>query len=265
MYFDKLRIFVGHGFRKAISYKLNFAAHYISMFISVFFFYFLDQLFTQSSVQIVSGGSYFAFLLIGGAFSRYLDLTMRAFAENLREEMLQGTLEPLLVTATPTVVVLLGPSLLLLEGTVLIFVQLLLGTWLGADFSQANWLSMALVALLSLSSLLSYGILSAAFTLIFKRSDPLNWFIGATAYLFSGVYFPITVLPPVLRVVSYALPFTYAIDGLRGALMRGDAPLALRGNLLALLGFTVVLLPLSIWALQAAIRYLRRTGELTHY
>jgi ABC-2 type transport system permease protein len=262
----KLRAFVEHGFRKALSYKLNFTAHYVSTFVSVLFFYFLDRLFTRSGVDVVGGGSYFAFLLIGGAFSRYLDLTMRSFAENLREEMLQGTLEPLLVTATPTVLALLGPSAwMLVEGTVLAFVQLLLGTLLGADLSGAHWPAAALVYLFSLSSLLSYGILSAAFTLVFKRSDPLNWVVGATAYLFSGVYFPISILPPALRAISYLLPFTYAIDGLRGALMRGEGPAALKGNLLALLVFTLVLLPLSVWALRRAIHRVKVTGELTHY
>jgi ABC-2 type transport system permease protein len=262
----KLLAFLGHGFRKALSYKLNFTAHYVSVLISVAFYYFLDRLFTQTGVSVVEGGSYFAFLLIGGAFSRYLNLTMRAFAENLREEMLQGTLEPLLVTATPSVLALLGPSTwMLLEGTLVVFVQLFLGVLFGANFAAANWLSVAAVALLSLTSLLSYGVLSAAFTLIFKRSDPLNWLIGATSYLFGGVYFPIATLPPVLQWISYLLPFTYAIDGLRGALLRGDNLPALRQNLLGLLAFTVVLLPLSLWALRAALRHLKRSGQLTYY
>ena len=85
---------------------------------------------------------------------------------------------------------------MLLEGTGVIGVQFLIGAGSGADFSHANRLSVLVVALVSLSSRLSYGVLSAAFTLVFKHSDPLNWVIGATAYLFSGVYFPIITLPP---------------------------------------------------------------------
>jgi ABC-2 type transport system permease protein len=119
--------------------------------------------------------------------------------------------------------------------------------------------------LTSVACLLCYGILSAAFTLVFKRSDPVNWLIGSTAYVFSGVYFPIDLLPPLLRVVSYALPFTYAVRGLRGALMEGRTILQLRVDLLALLGFTAVLLPLSLWAMRRAIEHLKRTGELSHY
>ncbi len=262
----KLSTFTGQGFRLAWSYKLNFASRYVAMIVSVLFFYFLDQMFTRAGVRVVEGGSYFAFLLIGGAFSKYLDVGMRAFAETLREEMLMGTLEPLLATATPTRLALLGPSaFMLIEGTLLVFFQLIAGALFGADFSRANWLSAIVVVLFSIASLLSWGVLSASFTLVFKRSDPINWLVGAIAYVFSGVFFPVSILPPILQVVSYLLPFTYALHGLRGALL-GSAEVAdLIPDLLPLLAFTAVLLPLSLWSMHAAIRHLKRTGELAHY
>jgi hypothetical protein len=75
---------------------------------------------------------------------------------------------PLLTTATPALAALLAPSVwMLLEGTGVIGVQLLIGAGSGADFSHANRLSVLVVALVSLSSSLSYGVLSAAFTLVF--------------------------------------------------------------------------------------------------
>jgi len=266
MQISKLVTFTRHGFNLAWSYKLNFAAHYVSTFVSVLFFFFLDQMFGRAGVTVVEGGSYFTFLLIGSTISRYLDLGMRSFGENLREEMLRGTIEPLLATATPALLALLGPSLwMLLEGTLLVCVQFLVGALLGADLSAANWFSALVVSLVSLSCLLCYGILSASFTLVFKRSDPLNWLLGSVSYVFSGVFFPISILPPALRVVSYLLPFTYAVHGLRGALMQGTSVGGLATDVLALLGFTLVLLPLSVWSMRAAIHHLKQTGGLTHY
>ncbi len=261
----KLLAFVSHGFRNAISYRLNFIAHYISVFVSVLFFYFLDRLISSTGTSVVDG-SYFTFLLVGSTVSRYLSLTIRSFAENIRDDMLKGTLEPLLTTATPTAFVLLGPSTwMLLEGTLMVGLQLGIGVLLGADFTQANWLTSGCVIILSLIPFLSYGVLSAAFTLVFKRSDPANWFIGAVSYLFSGVYFPVTILPPILRIISYALPFTYAINGLRSALLKGASLRVIWRDCAALLGFTVVLLPLSLWALRTAIKHLKQSGELMHY
>ena len=262
----KTSAFVGQGFRLAWSYKLNFVSRYVATIVSVLFFYFLDQMFQRAGVRVVEGGSYFAFLLIGGAFSKYLEIGMRSFAENLREEMLVGTLEPLLATATPTRLVLLGPSAFpLIEGTLLVFFQLLAGAAFGADFSRANWLSAIVVVLVSITSLLCWGILSAAFTIVFKRSDPINWLVGAVAYVFSGVFFPVTILPPALQIVSALLPFTYALRGLRGALMNGATLTDLASDILPLLLFIGVLLPLALWSMRVAVRYLKRTGELAHY
>ena len=263
---QKLTAFVTQGFRLAWSYKLNFVSRYVATIVSVLLFYFLDQMFQRAGVRLVEGGSYFAFLLIGGAFSKYLEIGMRSFAENLREEMLVGTLEPLLATATPTRLALLGPTAFpLIEGTLLVFFQLLAGAAFCADFSRANWWSAMVVVSVSLTSLLCWGILSAAFTIVFKRSDPINWLVGATAYVFSGVFFPVTILPPALQVVSALLPFTYALRGLRGALMNGATLTDLAADILPLLLFIGVLLPLALWSMRVAVRYLKRTGELAHY
>ena len=267
--FAKLLAFTEHGFRLAVSYRLNFVSRYISPLTSVVFFYFLAQMFRASANTVLRnyGGDYFAFLLLGGAFSVYLSLCLRIFSEHLREELLQGTLEPLVVTATPMTLSLLGPSIWsVLEGTFIVVLQLALGAFLlGADFSHANWLSVLVVSAISIVCLVSWGIASASFTVIFKRSDPINWLVGAITYVFSGVFFPIALLPAWMQVVSYVIPLTYALEAMRGAMLTGRTLSELGLPLLALVGFTAVMLPLSVYSLQRAINYLRETGSLSHY
>ncbi len=262
----KLLALVKHNLWLAWSYKLNFFTRYLAAVAAVLLFYFLDQLLQLSGQATFDEGTYFTFVLIGGSFLRYLELASHAFSANLRDEMLMGTLEPLLATATPITLSVLGPSSwMLIQGTLIVIGQLLLGMLVGADFSQANWSSTMVVLLVSLTSLVSYGIISAAFTIVFKRSDPMNWFINSIAYVFSGVFFPIELLPPWLRIISYLLPFTYALRALRGALMGGATLAELAPEIAILLGFSAVLLPLSFWALRFAIRRMKETGELVHY
>jgi len=262
----KLLALLSHNFWLAWSYKLNFFTRYLAAVVAVLLYYFLDQLLQLSGQTAFDEGTYFTFVLIGGAFLRYLELGSHAFSANLRDEMLMGTIEPLLVTATPITLSVLGPSSwMLIQGTLIVIGQLLLGVLVGADFSQANWGSALVVLLISLTSFVSYGIISAAFTIVFKRSDPMNWFINSIAYVFSGVFFPIELFPPWLRIISYLLPFTYALRALRGALMGGASLAELALDIAVLLGFAVVLLPLSFWALRFAIRRMKETGELAHY
>lgn len=262
----KAGIFIQHGFQLAASYKLEFASRYVAMIAGVALFYFIDVLLQGSGTNQVENSSYFAFALVGGAFLRYLTAGMRAFALTLREEMLMGTLEPILVTATPTTVSLIGPSFwALIEGTVLMFMQLFIGWLLGVDYSQANWVSTFVVLLVSIGTITCFGILAASFTIIFKRGDPVSWAVNSVAYVLSGVYFPITVLPSGLRFFAYLLPPTYTLRALRGALLQGQSVTQLLPDILALLGFTAVLLPLSIVAMRYAVSYLKQTGNLTHY
>lgn len=261
----KLRTFIVHGFQMAWSYKLNFLARYVSGLVSVIMFYFLD-VYVQPGSRDIPGGDYFAFVLIGGTFSRYMELAMRSFSLNLRDQLLMGTIEPLVSTAISMPLALLGPSVwTLLEGTLLVSLQLIFGVMLGADFSHANWSAAIVVAGLGVLSVLCYGVFSAAFTMVFKSADPINWLIASTAYVFSGVFFPVSVMPVWLRVISYALPFTYVLRALRGALLEGASLSELRVDILSLLAFTLVLSPLALWSMGWAVRYLKRTGKLAHY
>ena len=108
-------------------------------------------------------------------------------------------------------------------------------------------------------------VISAAFMIVFKRSDPTVVFISTLASVFSGVFFPIEIFPPWLRIISYLLPFTYALRALRGALMGGASLADMALDIAILVGFAVVFIPLSIWALRYAIRRMKDTGELVHY
>jgi ABC-2 type transport system permease protein len=262
----KINALISHNFQLAWSYKANFFMSYLTGIIAILMYFFLDTLLQRSGEAVIREGTYFTFVLIGGAFLRYLMLISQAFSSNLREEMLIGTIEPLLVTATPTILSVLGPSFWgLIQATSIIIGQLFLGAWIGADFSQANWSSALVILIITLASFVSYGIVSAAFMIIFKRGDPVIVFISQIAFVFSGVFFPIEIFPTWLRIISYLLPFTYALRALRGALMGGSSLADMALDIAILLGFAVVLIPLSIWALRYAIRRMKETGELVHY
>ncbi len=255
------------GLLHAASYRLNFFGNYLGAGLVLVFFYVLAQFYGAARPTALTdyGGDYFTFLLIGGVFARYFSLGLKQFGRELEYELSAGTLEPLLVTASSPTLILLGTAgWTLIEGTAIAIAQLALGAWLGADFTRANWLAASILGALTLTALCSWGVLSAAFVLVFKRADPLSWLADVTLYMFAGVYFPIAVLPPLLRPLALALPLSHALEGLRFALMRGAALNDLTRYILILSGFNLALLPLSLWALRAALAHLKRTGSVSH-
>ncbi len=265
----KVWAFVKRGFLHASSYRLNFLGTYLGGLLSVVFFAVLARFYgnAQPAALAAYGGDYFTFLLIGAAFARFLSIGLRHFGRELEHDLAAGTIEPVMVTATAPGLALLGPSLwIVVEGVVLLVVQLVMGAvFFGGDFSRANWPAAAVLTALTLLALSGWGFLSAAFVLMFKRAEPLSWLVDVTLFMLAGVYFPIQVIPWGLRFFAYLLPLSYALEGLRFALMRGQGLDQLWSYALILLGFTALLLPTGIWGFRVAIDRVRRGGGLGHY
>lgn len=95
------------------------------------------------------------------------------------------------------------------------------------------------------------GLIGASnfFRLEVKRgSEPITWAIGVGARIFSGVYYPLTVLPPAIRGISACLPHTHALRGIRRVMISGLglADPTTRGAFWVLLAFCVASLALGI-------------------
>jgi len=134
-----------------------------------------------------------------------------------------------------------------------------------AGFSNADWVAALILSALTFIALNSWGVLAAAFVIYFKRADPLSWLVDVTLYMLAGVYFPVEILPPALRVIAYALPLSHALEGLRFALMRGDNIVTLSRYVIILLIFNAILIPISLFSIRYVIDQAKRTGSLGYY
>ena len=68
--------------------------------------------------------------------------------------------------------------------------------------------------------------------------------------LLSGVFWPIEAVPDLLRPVSYCLPLTYAVEGLRSVMIRGWGVGEVWLQLAVLVAFAAVMLLLSTYGLK---------------
>jgi ABC-2 type transport system permease protein len=252
-----------------LSYRVSFLLQFATIVFSVATFYFVAQVFGGAIIPelAVYGGDYFSFVLIGLAFNTYMGLALRDFASNIREGQVMGTLEIMLLSPTGLSAILLSSALWdYLLASLRVFLYLLLGALVfGANLGQANVLSAILVLLLSMVSFASLGILSAAFVLVLKKGDPVAWVFTSLSTLLAGVYYPVSVLPDALERLSSVVPLTYALRAMRLAILQGYSPQELGGELLILVVFAAVLLPLSTWAFRQATRRAKKEGSLAEY
>ena len=101
--------------------------------------------------------------------------------------------------------------------------------------------------------------------MIFKKSDPMDFFFGNVSRLVSGVFFPVTVFPHWLQHVAWALPLTHALEGVRLTLLTGASLRSITGSLVYLVVFSLVALPVSTVVFRYAVAHAKTNGTLVHY
>lgn len=251
------------------SYRTAFVLEVVSVLLSVATFYYVAKLIGPAALPALSayGGDYFAFVLLGIAFSSYQSVGMHSFSENLREEQVTGTLESLLAAPVGLPALLLGFAQWdILYATSQTALYLLAGTAVfGASFHAAGLPAALLIFALTLTSCAGLGLFSAAFILMFKRGDPVAWLVAAASELLGGVYFPVAILPDWLRTLSLFIPMTHSLEGMRLALLKSASVREVAPQAAALALFTAVFLPLGAVFFRKALARAKKDGSLGHY
>jgi ABC-2 type transport system permease protein len=260
--------FIVRDFRIESSYMLGFVLRIASVLLNVLIYYFIANVFGETAAPYLKdyGGNYFAFVIIGVAFSDYLELGISAISECIREGQMMGTLELMLLSPTRLLVVLLSSSLWsYVFATMRTATYMLVGMALGMRLGNAN-IGVALLALLiAILSFNALGLFAASMVILMKRGTPLSWMIRVGSMLLGGVYYPVGVLPGWLQAIGQALPLTHALELMRRSLLLGEGISQLGPELLSLTAITVVLLPLGLLACHLAIGVARTDGSLSHY
>jgi ABC-2 type transport system permease protein len=220
----------------------------------------------QLEHSLPQGGSYFNFALVGFVFFDYLHTAMDTFDQSIEEARNSGTLEHLLITQTSLPLMLAGSAVYPFAAT-LVRIAVYVG-WgavlFGFPLHAANWLAVPIVLASVLLAFAGMGILSASWVLLFKRGNPGKWLLLGFSGVAGGVLFPITVLPGWLQFLARLNPVTYALDGMRAALLSGLNFSSVWHSVFVLLFFAAILLPSSMLVFSWALRRTKTTGTLTH-
>ena len=251
------------------SYKFAFITHFTGIVFSVFSLYFLSRLIGDAAIPYLKkyGGDYFSFLLIGVALAGYMQAALSSFSGSIRDAQTMGTLEAMLITQTAIPTIILSSSLYnFFITSIRILIYLVFGALaFGLDMGDANLPGALLILGLTVICFSSIGILSASFIMVLKKGDPFNWIFTSASWLLGGIYYPIAVLPEWVQNLSYLLPITHSLEGMRMALLQGYSTSNLFSSIFPLMIFTIIMLPLSIWVFKYSVRIAKLNGSLTQY
>lgn len=206
-----------------------------------------------------------AFLLIG---ANVFLLTLRAFWDIglwLENEQRAGTLEMLFLAPCDRRWIVTGIALFNLARGLLNFclsfsagcLLFRIDPFQGSLPLALLFMAAGVIPLYALA--LAYG----ALVLRFKESDALVQIAQSLLALMAGIYYPVSILPPLLRAAALLLPPAWITHDMRAALLdTGYILQAWPRDLAVLAGMCLLLPPLANAALRRTETALRRSGGL---
>lgn len=157
------------------------------------------------------------------------------------------TLEQLLVTPVSKLAFVIGKLLPYVIIALLDFYFILAVGWLAFDLPQpSSHAYLFLLALVFVADMIALGLLISLVSSTQQQAMFMAIFIIVPSILLSGFIFPIEAIPAVVRPVSYAIPFTYFVEIIRGLLVKDTLFADLWLPYAALAGFALLFVALSV-------------------
>ena len=206
-----------------------------------------------------------ASLLIGAVIWSYLGIIFEILTETVAWERWEGTIEYTFMAPLPRALHLLGiGAFAVLYGvarTAALFAVVAL--FFGLSFSGADFGAALLLLAVASVSFVGIGMVTAVLPLISpEKGAQLGFIAQGLLLVVSGVYYPVEVMPGWMQALATVSPATYALEGIRAAVLDGAGVGAVAGDIWPLLVLGVIAVPAGLAVFRAGERYAKRHGKL---
>ena len=204
-------------------------------------------------------------LLIGAVIWSFLGLVFEFMTETVAWERWEGTIEYTFMAPIRRPVHLAGVGIFavlygVLRSAVLFVVIALM---FGLHMPDANFLAAAIVLAIASVSFMGIGTMTSVLPLISpEKGAQLGFIAQGTLLVISGVYYPVSVLPDWMQWLSTISPATYALRGIRSAILDGAGITTLWGDIWPLIIIGVIAFPLGVWIFKRGEIYAKKHGKL---
>jgi ABC-2 type transport system permease protein len=206
------------------------------------------------------------FVIIGGTMIAFWVNVLWNMSSQFYWEKETGTLEAYLVAPISRMAILLGMALGGIVNTTLrALVILVAGTMIfQVPLAVHEPFTALFMFILTILALYALGMLFASLFMLYGREA---WhtanLMQEPVYFLSGSYFPIRYLPDIVQLVASIIPLTFGLDGVRRVIIEGQGIADIWLNVVALVIFIIVLLPLAKYALNYMENLGKKEGRLT--
>jgi ABC-2 type transport system permease protein len=246
-----------------LSYRFRLASQIIGMLFTLTIFFYIGKLVRPGAVG--PHGAYFAYAVVGIVTTSVLTSALMS-AEIVRMELMAGNFERILISPIgPVWGVVCVAAFPICYATGIAGVMLALAAAVfGVPIHVGEIVPALGVGILGAVSLGCIGLLFVGALIAFKSAMGAT-FVVAGLSLLGGAYFPLRLFPGWIRWTSEVQPFTPTVDLLRHLLIGTPTIESAWLEVGKLVGFTVVLLPISVGILWLAVHWSRRRGTIMEY
>jgi ABC-2 type transport system permease protein len=204
-------------------------------------------------------------LLVGAVVWAYLGIIFEILTETVAWERWEGTIEYTFMAPLSRPIHLFGMGLfsivygvvraVLLFGVVALFFDL--------NLSHANFVAALVVLLVASIPFIGIGMMTAVLPLISpEKGTQLGFIAQGLLLVVSGVYYPVDVLPEWMQWLATISPATYALDGMRDAIVEGQGLGFMWDEIWPLIVIGIVSIPLGLEVFRRGERYAKKHGKL---
>jgi ABC-2 type transport system permease protein len=217
---------------------------------------------TGGSIDVPRATTY---LLVGAVLWAYLGIIFEFMTETVAWERWEGTIEYTFMAPLSRLTHLAGMGAYsVLYGLVrAVGLFAVVGLFFDLEMPDADYVAALVVLLVASVSFIGIGMMTAVLPLISpEKGAQLGFVAQGVLLVVSGVYYPVDVLPGWMEKIAAVSPATYALDGVRRAIMDGDGLTSMGRELALLAVIGVVCIPVGLALFAAGERYAKRHGKL---
>jgi ABC-2 type transport system permease protein len=219
----------------------------------------------DQSVSGRSSAELTTYLMIGAMLWSYLSMLFDILAETVSWERWEGTIEYTFMSPASRATHLIGTSIYaVIYGIIRTSIMFaVISLFFDLELSGANYASALIVMAVASISLVGFGMMASVMPLLSpEKGEQVAFIFASVLLLISGVYYPVDVLPNWMQSLARFSPVTYALEGVRSALIDGQGIGSLWDSIWPLLIMGVVFVPIGLWVFEVGERYAKRTGRL---
>jgi ABC-2 type transport system permease protein len=204
-------------------------------------------------------------LLIGAVIWSYLGIVFEIMTETVAWERWEGTIEYTFMAPLSRPVHLIGMGLFAIAYG-LVRAALVFGAiaaFFGLHMPDADFGTALLLLGVASVSFIGIGMMTAVLPLISpEKGTQLGFMAQGVMLVVSGVYYPVSVLPGWMQAISTISPATYALRGIRHAILDGTGPAGVWRDIWPLMVIGVVSIPLGLAVFRRGEQYAKKHGKL---